>query len=453
MKRPLPILVYGLLFVVCGLTPAFAQDFPSDNHLVLPESGKVSILTIQINPPCDGQLYLYQPYEKLISTSLMPPAEKWIEVGYFNTGDELVFKLELNGSSASCTGNILSTNTNFGYLLHTEGSNYWAFVESGYFVMAVWLDPSASGGPPPHPAIFIHGLGGRPEDWTTGDKKVYFDLLKADYGYPEEYLIAYPYADADENPATYDYQGDVMKISADLESYVNALSQKHLADGGDGKVDLVGFSLGGLVARQYLNTHSDNHKIRKAITIASPHEGLSILTPETWVESLPFFGQFIKKAFLSFLNNFLLGLFVNPGSEQPVSFASPAAQQLVPNNPFLQWLNDRGLIPTSLSYSALCGDIDARFRQKVFFFTLEKSASIGDGTVPKESALGIPVDDLTKICFSDEALFDIRVAKIGTGYEYAIDPISFSDVRFRHSELIVQPEVVNEIIGILTAGG
>ncbi|MBM4402395.1 MAG: alpha/beta hydrolase [Candidatus Cloacimonetes bacterium] len=453
MKRILPVLVHGLWLVVCGLAPAFAQGFIPDNRLILPESGKVSILTIQTNPPCDGQLSLYQPYEKLISTSLMPPAEKWVEVGYFNANTELVFKLELNDSSPSCRGTIFSTNSDFGYLLHTEGSNYWYFVESDYFVMAIWLDTSASGGPPlHHPAIFIHGLGGRPDDWTTGGKRIYFDTLKVDpYNYPSDYLVTYPYADADNNPATYDYQGDVTKISADLEGYVNTLSQKHLADGGDGKVDLVGFSLGGLVARQYLNTHPTHHHVRKVITIGSPHEGSYLLRPEVWFNKIPIAGEFMKRAVNAFLNNVFNTL--RDGGNRPLDLNSMAIQQIVPGNSFLQWLNDLLFVPTDPSYNALYGNIDAELRQKIFFFELKKRFTLGDGLILEDSATGIPVVGLQTFEFTDSPVLGIQVktAKIPSGgYEYVLDVPSVEDYRVYHSNLIVHPDVVQKVIELLT---
>ncbi len=454
MKRFLFILVGGLWFIVCGLVPAFAQDFPSDNHLVLPESGKVSVLTIQTNPPCDGQLFLYQPYEKLISTSLMPPEEKWIEVGYFNAGDELVFKVELNGASSSCTGTILSTNTDFGYLLHTPGSNLWFFVESSYFVMGILFEPAV---PPPlhHPAIFIHGLGGRPEDWVNGDKKVYFDTLKADpYNYSNDYLVVYPYADADNNPATYDYQGDVTKISADLGNYVNELSQKYLTDGGDGKVDLVGFSLGGLVARQYLNTHPTDHKIRKVITIASPHEGAYILSAERWFDLIPFAGDYLKKAFNVFMENTLLG-FMNflDESGQPTDLDSVAIQQIVPGSNFLATINSLFWTTPEPEYEALYGDIDAEFRQKIFFFTLKKKFSVGDGFIKTESATGIPAEVVGEYGYSDPAVLNIKTAQTSSGaYEYVLDTPSISDLSVWHGKLIVKPDVVQKVIELLTTG-
>ena len=466
MKRILPILVGSLWFMVCGLIffflppttyhlplarSAFAQDFPSDNHLILPESGKVSILTFQTNPPCDGNLYLYQPYEKLISTSLMPSEERLIEVGYFNAGEEIIFRLELNGSSASCTGSILSTSTDFGYLLHTEGTNYWAFVGSSYFVMAVLFEPAA---PPPlhHPAIFIHGLGGRHEDWTTGDKKVYFDTLKADYGYPDDYLVAYPYADADGKPG-YDYQGDVTKISADLERDVNELSQKHIADGGDGKVDLVGFSLGGLVAREYLNTHLDNHKIRKVITIASPHEGSYLLKPEAWFNKFPVIGDYLKSAMNAFFNT-VFNTF-DDGAGQPLDLNSVAIQQIIPGSNFLQSLNDLVFVPIEPAYSALYGNIDVELRQKLFFFELKKRLKLGDGLILEDSATGIPVDTIGKFEFSDTPLFDMQIGINKTptgGYEYVLDTPSIGDYRIYHSNLIVYPDVVEKVIEILTTG-
>ncbi|MDA1338356.1 MAG: hypothetical protein O2871_03240, partial [bacterium] len=134
--------------------------------------------------------------------------------------------------------------------------------------------------PKHRPVILIHGFGNNPSDWDTGEKKEYKKRLlelyrQDDPEYPEEWLVSYSYGiDAQ---GKYDYQGRIENISAGMNQLVPFLADEHKFYGGDGKVDIVAYSLGGIVARNYLNNNSENHHVRKLITIASPHKGVDWL--------------------------------------------------------------------------------------------------------------------------------------------------------------------------------
>lgn len=479
MKRPLPILVGCLWFMVCGLfffflpsatyhlpltSSAFAQtQVPT---IILPLTGTIQGENLKNQSSCWVRFdILVRPYPFItIPNGWQQPIA--FRIPSFWAGTEVTFSLTL---LPPCPEIIYYSTGASAQILYYPSELAWEVTfknlannpqEFFYFKVYLLSDPYQPPTPTPsppapqHPAIFIHGLGGRPEDWTTGDKKIYFDTLKEDlYNYPEDYLVAYPYADADGDTSTYDYQGDVTKISADLESYVNALSQKHIADGGDGKVDLVGFSLGGLVARQYLNTHSADHKIRKVITIATPHEGAYIFTPERWFDLIPFAGNYLKRAFNVFMENTVLA-FVNflDASGQPKDLDSPAIQQIVPGSNFLAILNSLFWTTPEPEYETLYGDIDAEFRQKIFFFTLKKRFSIGDGFIKAESATSIPAEIVGEYGYSDPAVLNIKTAKTISGaYEYVLDTPSISDLSAWHGRLVTRSDVVQKVIELLTA--
>ncbi|MBU1110502.1 alpha/beta fold hydrolase, partial [Patescibacteria group bacterium] len=292
------------------------------------------------------------------------------------------------------------------------------------------------------PVIFIHGLGGQPTDWTTGDKKMHFEALR-EIGYPEHYLNTYTYADVDGNPDTYDNQGDVTLIAGDLDEQVDGLSQMSLAEGGSGKVDLVGFSLGGLVARQYLNTYGED-KVDQLITIASPHLGADILYLENWLEDIPVFGNFLRKVVVESVSALLKAFAGGPDLE------SPAAQQVRPESTFLEDLNSVRIynIPTSTA----AGDIDLSIKQKIFFWELEKTMSLGDTLMGTQSANSPPADNLIPHVFSDPDIvsFNISPIRIGNAFTYELDALTPSEFKYQHKNLIRQPEVVTLVVQTLT---
>lgn len=58
-------------------------------------------------------------------------------------------------------------------------------------------------------------------------------------------------------------------LSIELKKFITHITEKTNTK----KVMLVGYSMGGLIARQYLTENIDDHKVSTLITIASPHKG------------------------------------------------------------------------------------------------------------------------------------------------------------------------------------
>lgn len=61
-----------------------------------------------------------------------------------------------------------------------------------------------------------------------------------------------------------------------IQNYVQVLTEeveRVLADTGSSQVDLVGHSMGGLVIRSYLANDSAKEKVRRVVTLGSPHHG------------------------------------------------------------------------------------------------------------------------------------------------------------------------------------
>ncbi len=443
MRRRLPILLTPLFLALVFLQPPPASA-QAQTKITADQPFEAWVYFLEDVTDCGGSLSLIHPFgQHILDYSDDVIVEN---IGSFAANTELVFSLTPNLPCSTAT--LFSNNLGHVYIEKYPGTeNAWGLA---------WIIPGQTAHPitfaylaltPTHrPAIFIHGLGGRPEDWTTGDKRIYFDTLKAEpYNYPEDYLVTYFYADADGNPETYDYQEDITKISADLDSYVNELSQRYLADGGDGKVDIVGFSLGGLIARQYLNENPDDHRVRKLVTIASPHRGAWILNPENWVELIPGAGEFMRRVLTSIATTLLQAF------GQNVDLNSPAAQQARTGSDYLSSLNNVSV--ENLHYDAAYGDIDAEIRQKIFFFEFKKKLTIGDGYITPGSATGIPASNLDTYGFSDEAglKLDLHVQKTDCGgYELVVDPFSLDELNYHHGKLITHPDVVSRVINLLT---
>ena len=245
--------------------------------------------------------------------------------------------------------------------------------------------------PKHHPVIFIHGFGGNPASWEDGgDKQEYKKRLLALYRqddpeFPEDWLVSYSYG-YDIN-GKYDYQGRIEDISAGMNQLVPFLSQEHKFYGGDGKVDIVGYSLGGIVARNYLYNNSKNHHVRKLITIATPHKGVDWLNYEVSLRNCAFVQCFgpdnvFKRAVGEYLNRRR-----EDGNE--ISLLSDPVTQLTPSSS-QYYLNKLTKNISDIEGYALYGNIAVKTEYKLFGIKIEKELSIGDGIVTAKSAKDIP---------------------------------------------------------------
>lgn len=113
---------------------------------------------------------------------------------------------------------------------------------------------------PEVPVILIHGLGGSAEAWD-GRKGVLAALKRAGYELGRTlFLLDYK---AENN-------GDYTVVARD---YLRSAIDSAMAASGASKVDLVAFSMGGLVARYYVNSELFRRDVRTLVLIASPGRG------------------------------------------------------------------------------------------------------------------------------------------------------------------------------------
>jgi len=306
--------------------------------------------------------------------------------------------------------------------------------------------------PKHHPIIFIHGFGGEPASWDTGDKKEYKERILQQYRqddpeFPEEWLVSYSYGV--DNNGKYDYQGRIENISAGLNQLVPFLSNEHKFHGGDGQVDIVGYSLGGVVARNYLYNNSENHHIQKLITIASPHKGVDWLNYDFNLRTcllVQCFGptNVLKDIASTFLNYY-------KEEENKLDLLSGPVYQLTPNS-------NRYYLNTFASHqfndinaTAMYGNIALKTSFRLFGIEIKKEISVGDGLVLSNSAMSIPeISSLKTKEYKDQIELDTFLQPAGLGYFYSVEIPNLVDNKYSHLQIPRQTEVINDVIEILT---
>ncbi len=287
------------------------------------------------------------------------------------------------------------------------------------------------------PLILIHGLGGKPEDWLNG--RTNYQTYLRSLGYPDDYVHYYSYGY--DSQGNYNYQGDIRVIATGLEDVVNRLSDKYKADGGDGKVDLLGFSLGGVVARQYLSSHLTNHKVHKLITIGSPHQGSWVLSADDGIYSFPVLGPSVEKI----IANFVLKA-VNQGKVQTLDKNAVAVKEIYPNSEFLVgYYGINNHVPQDVEYATFYGDIHASVQRKLFSSVIEKRVSIGDGLILPESAYGIPSVSTEKHAYSENAVIPLKLEKLGNSYAVSVDLPNSGLLKAFHTYLLDRNDLQKDL--------
>ncbi|MBL7159158.1 alpha/beta hydrolase [Candidatus Microgenomates bacterium] len=72
----------------------------------------------------------------------------------------------------------------------------------------------------------------------------------------------------------YDWTKPIDQIADDFKEYIDGVVDPPQGESSGKKVKLIGHSLGGLVARAYIQNNPDNHQVNQLITLGSPHKGV-----------------------------------------------------------------------------------------------------------------------------------------------------------------------------------
>jgi len=212
----------------------------------------------------------------------------------------------------------------------------------------------------PFPVVLLHGLGQKSDVWS-GDATKYFsrDLglsfggtLRVQDGVVQTnaagnqdgdfYIVSFS------NP--YDSVGTWGK---ELESCVDFVLRQTGAD----KVILIGYSMGGLAARQYVANRYTDHHVKRLITVGTPHLGSPFAKVWTWKTDLE---QCAASSNVLISTPCKAALSAIQGTEDDVPYNAPAVRDLrrpEDGGVFLTRLGKRAH-PLDLEYVSVIGTID-----------------------------------------------------------------------------------------------
>ncbi len=385
-----------VLFAVLLLLVTLPKGSRASTLPIVGSDGKYSLYLLDRNPACEGGLEITSPTQKLITTALDTTSLNPVEVGNFIAGQELRFEVTTN-----CAPEVLdSSNPNQAAVISNP--------EQGIFVL-VWLNPSnpegyifymllrkeSSGLPAQCPVLFTTGFNGSPTE-------IYVEALEADpYNYPEDFLSVY-----DSEAGTFEEELDRV---ADLY-YLGC---------GEDCLDAVGFSSGSALFLEYLAEHSDDSKIRKAISVGGTHEGVWLLQPDAWLEEMGFPEGSLKESLQEGLTSLraFLGLTEEVAELPTVSSAN-------------------------LDFESLFGQAPAQYVINLFVFEMTKDLRIGDGLVATTSAA--PFVDQSLIKFVGNLSDD------DGGYAYSGGLSGTATWLYNHKDFPNQPDVLQQVVSLLT---
>lgn len=72
---------------------------------------------------------------------------------------------------------------------------------------------------------------------------------------------------------------DMERLSEQVAVYVEALCRET----GESRIDVVGYSIGGIAARYYIKNHQGDRRIRRLVTMGSPHHGMGYAALGVWI--------------------------------------------------------------------------------------------------------------------------------------------------------------------------
>lgn len=304
--------------------------------------------------------------------------------------------------------------------------------------------------PKHHPVIFVHGLGGHAYDWEAGGNKEDYKIkLGAKYAADDpaflpEWLLSYNYTGVDAKTGGYNNQGTIEEVSLGMEQAVATLSAQHKAAGGDGQVDLLGFSLGGLVIREYLATHSTSHNIHQAVTIASPHQGAYVADIRKIADAFGF-NPVTKQYVISLMQSIgeVAQINVDPGK--------PVVEELYPDSDYVKNLRLINIDSPPI-FDTIAGSISIKFKQRLFgrdftFIPLD----MGDLIMSEQSATTItPLIPNYIVPFSQDITVPLRFSRDGGFIGLDVSIPYLSAIRYRHLEISQQQDVVNKVTDLLS---
>ncbi len=144
-------------------------------------------------------------------------------------------------------------------------------------------------------------------------------------------------------PYYYDWRKQIVSHANAIKNFIGGLTATNE------RVHVVSHSMGGLLARAYLQQETTNHKIDKLLTAGSPHQG-SVLSYPAWSAGDVWNDNIIHRIAITTLLKRCGGLFGN--DRETIRNVFPSMQNLLPVFDYLQPKGSDSFIPV--------GDMDAK---------------------------------------------------------------------------------------------
>jgi pimeloyl-ACP methyl ester carboxylesterase len=269
---------YGDGIVISKSLPAINSDINAENVFFkiwqdAPLKLRVvSHVCTNINPSCDT----LQP-NLFFHTTNTDFNTHVIRISYSSSGvyevfvDDLTSPLFQSAPNQERPSKILLGNST-----RMNNTDYWSSFEVDYVRVTSGISGGGSGGR--MPVVFLPGMGASWDydailngasgsNWAIPDFVNVYDNLITSFE-NDGYVT-----DTDLFVFAYDWRRNLDTLADQLDSYLGSLVSSGKIGASD-KVNLVGHSMGGLVARSYLQKHG-NDKANKLVTAGSPHLGVS----------------------------------------------------------------------------------------------------------------------------------------------------------------------------------
>ena len=226
--------------------------------------------------------------------------------------------------------------------------------------------PTAGAAAPARPLILIHGLNGQASVWRDDRNAVVNRLLSLGYRWSADSLQAFSYPLRTDGSGLEDSNGEIATAGLQLARQIMAASQ---ATPGR-QVDLLGFSMGGLVGRWAVNYLGRLEPTQRPLVstlamLATPNGGADVLT---WLGGIAQESQLAVADVVRELLDF--------------DVDSPAAQEMVPGSGFLAGLNAPDASDPRVRYVTIAGRARLELNLRLF----GAAVNVGDGLISARSA-------------------------------------------------------------------
>ncbi len=290
--------------------------------------------------------------------------------------------------------------------------------------------------PPLRPVIFVHGLGGVLSDFSG-----YTSLLLSQ-SWSSENVVTFDFGL--KSDGSYNSWSGLNNLLPGLRIRSVTLAASYKARGGDGKIDLVAYSSGSVLARNYLGQYKGNSLVRKFIAIGGIFKGSFLADLENGNENFPGSGSNMSLSLGKVLHNPLKALNLLTMGRVP-SDDSFKGDLKAASGPVLKF--QKSDLPADVSYYSLRGEIKARNSQKLFKTSVTSEGSLGDGASLSASANDLPSVSTTSF---DEA-FDLprSFTRQTATVSASLTIPDLSKLKYLHSNLLEAAEIKSRVLEIL----